>query len=368
MQVLDEAGGLLNATYHAEREADWIALIMDSRSGRAAGRPGRNADYNMALTKLLGRLAQLDATLAGALVDSRRTQALGLAEAHRRLIDEPVRLALIPDLEALRVRMGTRQAKIAQAPDATKGGNPTKRIRLRLEVPGYGPDQAHQVAEILSVPLREAGAPRVLLDRLASADDGEPTEDDFAAAVATLDALDRAGYRAQRVEQSYLRKTLFTGSTAACDLCGRAFEVEFLVAAHIKRRADCEDQEKRDVTHVVMSACRFGCDELYERGYIAVDDKGQLILSRALEASQHARAYARQHLEGKFFGRPIAGRQDYFAWHRNNRFLDALIREQSNSNADADARRDGESRHPPHVIGSQGRSIADSGDVHRKRS
>jgi len=137
MQVLDAAGRPLNATFSAEPEADWVALIMESRSGRAAGRPGRNADYNPALTLLLERLARLDATLADALVDSRKTQALGIPEAERRLITEPVRLALVPDMEALRMGMGTAQAKIAQEPDATKGGNSTKRIRLRLDVPGY---------------------------------------------------------------------------------------------------------------------------------------------------------------------------------------------------------------------------------------
>ncbi len=170
MQVLDAAGSPLNATFSAEPEGNWIALIMESRSGRAAGRPGRNADYNPALTLLLERLARLDATLVAALVDSRKTQALGIPEVDRRLITEPVQLALVPDMEALRVRMGTAQAKIAQEPDATKGGNSTKRIRLRLDVPGYGPDQAQRIAGIVSMPLQEAGAPRVLLDRLESTD------------------------------------------------------------------------------------------------------------------------------------------------------------------------------------------------------
>jgi hypothetical protein len=321
MQVTDRAGRALNATFSAEPEGGWIALIMDSRSGRAAGRPGRNADYNLALAVLLERLARLDATLADALVDSRKTQALGTPEAERRLITEPVRLALVPDLEALRIRMGTAQAKIAQEPDATKGGNSTKRIRLRLDIPGYSPDKAQHVADILAAPLQVAGAPRVLLDKLASADDRRPTEDDFAAAVAALDALDKTGQRAQRVEQSYLRKALFHGPTAPCDLCGRVFEVDFLVAAHIKRRADCDDHERRDVAHVVMSACRFGCDELYERGYITIGDGGQIILSHALEASQHARAYAEEHLKGRLFGRPSTGRNAYFGWHRDHRFL-----------------------------------------------
>jgi hypothetical protein len=277
----------------------------------------------VALSLLLERLARLDATLVDALVDSRKTQALGIPEVERRLITEPIQLALVPDMEALRVQMGTAQAKIAQEPGATKGGNSTKRIRLRLDIPRYGPDQVQDVADVLSVPLQEAGAPRVLLDRLESADDVRPTEDDFAAAVAALDALDRTGHRARRVDQSYLRKALFQGSTAPCDLCGRVFEVEFLVAAHIKRRADCDDQEKRDVAHVVMSACRFGCDELYERGYVAVGADGQVILSRTIEASEHARVYAAQHLVGKLFGRPITDRDAYFAWHRDNKFLDA---------------------------------------------
>jgi hypothetical protein len=227
-------------------------------------------------------------------------------------------------MEALRVRMGTMQAKIAQEPDATKGGNSTKRIRLRLDVPGYGPGQAQHVARILSEPLQEAGAPHVLLDRLESVSNEGPTEDDFAAAVAALDALDKTGRRALRVEQSYLREALFKAPTARCDLCGRVFGIEFLVAAHIKKRADCDDREKRDVAHVGMSACRFGCDELYERGYITVGDDGQFILSRAIESSEHARAYAVQHLKGRFFGRPMTGRTHYFTWHRENKFLDTV--------------------------------------------
>ena len=84
MQILDAAGRPLNATFSTEPEGDWVALIMESRSGRAAGRPGRNADYNPALTLLLERLARLDATLVDALVDSGKTQALSIPEMKRR--------------------------------------------------------------------------------------------------------------------------------------------------------------------------------------------------------------------------------------------------------------------------------------------
>jgi hypothetical protein len=325
MQPFDAAGNVLNARFSVIPDGTRVALIMESRSGRAAATPGRNADYNPALAILLERLGRLDATLVDALVDSRRTQMLGTPEAERRIIRGPIRLAQVPDVEALRVQMATAQAKVAQAADATKGGNSTKRIRLVLDIPGYGPDQADRLAD--AVPTQELVAPRAIRDRLDAIDDEKPTEADYAAAVCAIDGdLDRAVQTARRVEQSYLRRALFGGPIASCDLRGREFEVEFLVAAHIKKRAECSDPERRDIAHVVMSACRFGCDKLFERGYISVGDDGRLIISRDVESSEHAHAYARQHLAGKVFGRPMAGREGYFAWHRANPFREGRQR------------------------------------------
>lgn len=321
MRPFDATGHVLDATYFVESVGAHVALIMESRSGRSAGSPGRNADYNPALATLLNRLGRLDATLVDALVDSRTTQALGTPEAERRIVTGLIRLAQVPDIEALRVQMGTAQAKVAQAPDAMKGGNSTKRIRLVLDVPGYPPGQADRLADILAVPTQELVAPRAIRDRLDAIDDKQPTAADYAAAVSAIDGdLDRAVQTARRIEQSYLRRALFIGATAQCDLCGRQFEVEFLVAAHIKKRAECTDPERRDVGHVVMSACRFGCDELFERGYISVADDGRIMVSRAAESSEHAHAYVRQYLAGKYFGRPMAGREGHFEWHRASPF------------------------------------------------
>jgi hypothetical protein len=133
-------------------DAEYLALIMESRSGISGRRAARNPDYNRGLTILLARLGKLNAVLVDALVDSRHTQDLGLPEADRRLIQAPVRLALEPDTDALRRRLGTAQAIIAQTPDATKGGNSTKRIRLRIDVPGFPPGDADRLAQALSTP------------------------------------------------------------------------------------------------------------------------------------------------------------------------------------------------------------------------
>lgn len=160
MYVVDDHGGALVAEYSVEADGGHLALIMESRSGSSGSGVARNPDYNRALAVLLGRLGKLNAVLVDALVDSRYTQDLGLPEADRRLIPEPVRLALEPDPDALRRRLGTAQSKVAQAPDATKGGNSTKRIRLRLSVPSFQPEDASRLAHALALPVFESSQSR----------------------------------------------------------------------------------------------------------------------------------------------------------------------------------------------------------------
>jgi hypothetical protein len=150
--VVDDHGGALVAEYSVEADGGHLAVIMESRSGSSGSRVARNPDYNRGLTVLLARLGKLNAVLVDALVDSRYTQDLRLPEADRRLIQAPIRLASVPDPDALRRRLGTAQSKVAQAPDATKGGNSTKRIRLRLSVPGFQHEDASRLAHALALP------------------------------------------------------------------------------------------------------------------------------------------------------------------------------------------------------------------------
>lgn len=71
----------------------------------------------------------------------RSTRRGGIEAAQRRLTNSATRLADEPDIEALRLRLTSAQARTAQAPTASKGGNSTKRIRLQLDVPGFRPTQ-----------------------------------------------------------------------------------------------------------------------------------------------------------------------------------------------------------------------------------
>jgi Domain of unknown function (DUF3883)/EVE domain len=156
VHLVDERGLAIEAEYHVETDGGHLALILESRSGMSGRRAPRNPDYNRALAILLARLGRLNAVLVDALVDSRHTQDLGVAEADRRLIQAPIRLALEPDADVLRRRLGTAQAKIAQAPDATKGGNSTKRIRLCIDVPGYQLGDAARLARALAMSVQIA--------------------------------------------------------------------------------------------------------------------------------------------------------------------------------------------------------------------
>jgi Protein NO VEIN, C-terminal/EVE domain len=155
VHLVDERGHAVDAEYHVETDGGHLALIMESRSGMSGRRAPRNPDYNRALAILLARLGRLNAVLVDALVDSRHTQDLGVPEADRRLIQAPIRLALEPDADVLRRRLGTAQAKIAQAPDATKGGNSTKRIRIRVDVPGYRLGDSARLARAVAVPVAQ---------------------------------------------------------------------------------------------------------------------------------------------------------------------------------------------------------------------
>ena len=52
----------------------------------------------------------------------------------------------------MRLRLTSAQARIGQAPGASKGGNSSKRIRLRLQVPGFPPDAAGRLEVTLAEP------------------------------------------------------------------------------------------------------------------------------------------------------------------------------------------------------------------------
>lgn len=84
--------------------------------------------------------------------------------------------------------------------------------------------------------------------------------------------LDIKGSGISRKEQSYLRKILFHDKVEyRCGICGRMYPVDLLITAHIKKRSECTKEERLDAKNIVMPMCKFGCDDLYEKGYLLVE-------------------------------------------------------------------------------------------------
>lgn len=163
MHLVDDQSNELDAEYSVEPDGRYLALIMNSRGGAGPGHPGRNRDYNLALTILLTRLGMLNAFLVDGLVDSGWTKSHGLPERERRIIYEPAQLPKDePSANALRIRMAKAQALVAENPGTAKAGG-TKRIRLRLSIPGYrvNADDAERLQRTLAEPVHEAGVQEI---------------------------------------------------------------------------------------------------------------------------------------------------------------------------------------------------------------
>jgi hypothetical protein len=171
VHLADDQGQVLNAQYSIESDGDLLALILESAGGRRRSGGARNADYRQALMILLTRLRERDAVLQEALLDSRATAAL--SEDERTLFGQPVRLAEHHGLEDLRLQLTSAQGRIGQTPGAPKAGSNSKRIRLRLRVPGYGLHDANRLATDLAVaavtnrPYAEPSTPTDALEPLA---------------------------------------------------------------------------------------------------------------------------------------------------------------------------------------------------------
>jgi len=128
----------------------------------------------------------------------------------------------------------------------------------------------------------------------------------------------------RRLEQGLLRRTLLPGSVGICDICGDELPVQFLVAAHIKKRSACTHAERLNIPHVAMIACKLGCDALFEAGYIGVTDGGTITLSPIVPTSLAADGYL-QRLTGRAVAAASGRRAAYFAWHLTHTYRAALV-------------------------------------------
>jgi hypothetical protein len=136
-----------------------------------------------------------------------------------------------------------------------------------------------------------------------------------------LGGTDVAVRRMGRREQRFLRGALGIGSgdpraTAICGLCARTLPQSLLVAAHIKPRYLCSDEERVDMPHVGWALCALGCDALFERGYLVVGDGGRVQALRDESDQPAALTEVIQSLQSTVAVGWTPQRQRYFEAHR----------------------------------------------------
>lgn len=126
-------------------------------------------------------------------------------------------------------------------------------------------------------------------------------------------ASDRLAIVAVRAEQRFLREQQLRRWGSSCSLCGRSLPEELFVAAHIKPRWACSENERMDTHNVSMLACLFGCDALFELGYVVIDEQG--IIERGSRGSEQVADRISDIVGLRCPAHGDDSRQ-YFAWHR----------------------------------------------------
>ena len=141
----------------------------------------------------------------------------------------------------------------------------------------------------------------------------EINEYDYEQTFIELEELDKTRETLTRKEQSYLRKKIFNYKTISeCSICDKKINIEFLVCAHIKKRSKCNDEEKRNM-HNVTPMCKFGCDELFERGYIVVE-KGKIKAIKKNNSTEFVNNYLNK-INGKICNIYNQNNEQFFKWH-----------------------------------------------------
>lgn len=277
---------------------------------------------DMMLTLFAERLPAALAAAAGPTPDE---GAHGAARLLRRLLGEPLETLTGRPNRILEIRDGNAVVATDRSPEGTpvpitdvdralseldRSGS----IIITPEAVGYRSAFVGAVLRTLPGATVALNPPRVLLTPLPADDQPAPGFDG---------ELDRPAIGTNRREQAGLRRWLLAGRTrATCALCGRAFPADMLVAAHVKPRSLCDNDERRDFRNIAMLVCKFGCDDLFEAGYLAVGRDGTIRATRRRGVETvGAVDDMLDSLAGRACTAHSAASERYFKWHRRNRFL-----------------------------------------------
>jgi hypothetical protein len=167
--------------------------------------------------------------------------------------------------------------------------------------------------------LPQAGA-QFLLTRLnlVNSDDERPLDNQVKDLLGDFsDGTDKLITGTFRREQRALRQHLIGNKKSGqCGVCGRSLSSNLLVASHIKPRNECSEKERVDPS-VVMLACVLGCDSLFDKGFIYIDQKGIIKVSSKSDGYPDLSLFV-SNIDGKVATAYSDKAKGYFAWHEKN--------------------------------------------------
>ena len=128
--------------------------------------------------------------------------------------------------------------------------------------------------------------------------------------------LDPESITKRRKEQAFLRAHLLSKKKLRlCTICGQELPHDLLIAAHIKQRSKCTNEEKLDIDNVATLMCSLGCDALYEGHYIYVEDGNVEANKRKVSKLSIQLKQVISELEGKSVSNWL-GSSSYYKWHK----------------------------------------------------
>lgn len=150
--IFDEKGAELDAKFSVASVSAGFDLIVESRGGATGGRAPRNTDYARALELHLRRMAHRGMVLDDLQVAS--SEAMRLPEKMRQIQPSgymlPLTLVTVSDFDKLRLAIGRAVGEFESR--SKKGGNRTKRLRLRMRWPAASGMSAPEIADMLAHP------------------------------------------------------------------------------------------------------------------------------------------------------------------------------------------------------------------------
>lgn len=173
--------------------------------------------------------------------------------------------------------------------------------------------------------LIESGKAAKALDRIAG---GQPIEwflpvmekERYFKICKAPGTLDREHSVKGRLEQKFLREQLFGNKLFfTCSICGKILPLEIMIAGHIKPRSECTIKEKKDFVNIVFPVCLLGCDSLYERGFIGINESGIIEVTQRPRVTKSLKSVLNK-LNDKRCLSWNEKNSMYFSWHYERRF------------------------------------------------